>query len=261
MIKKITDGQELQLYLPLFSNSQDTLIQSAFQGCMGSVYGDLEQPATACVLTADFCFLAGEASVMMLEFVRSQLLDNYLIILPIDEAWHPLIREFFNESANAFTRYAFKKDGDVFDREQLQSYIQALPEGYTIKRINEDLYNYSFTQDWSEDLCSQFKDYKSFESQGVGFMVLFDELPVCGASSYTFYNEGIEIEIDTYEPYRRKGLAIACASTLILHCLEQNLYPSWDAANLHSVALAEKLGYHLNYEYTAYYVEKTESGQ
>jgi RimJ/RimL family protein N-acetyltransferase len=257
MIKKITDSRELKLFLPLFNNSQDTLIQSAFQGCMGSVYGDIEQPATACVLTADFCFLAGEACLTMLEFVRTHLLEHFLIVLPVDEAWHPLVGEFFEKQASAFSRYAFKKDGDVFDRDQLQSYIHALPDGYTLKRINEDLYNYSLTQDWSEDLCSQFEDYKNFESQGVGFMVLYDDLPVCGASSYTFYNEGIEIEIDTYEPYRRRGLALACASKLILHCLENNLYPSWDAANLHSVALAEKLGYHFNYEYTAYYVEKT----
>lgn len=33
------------------------------------------------------------------------------------------------------------------------------------------------------------------------------------------------------------------------------LYPSWDAANRESVALAEKLSYHFDREYTAYQVK------
>ena len=65
-----------------------------------------------------------------------------------------------------------------------------------------------------------------------------------GASSYTWYRGGIEIEIDTKAEYRRQGLALCCASALLLHCLERGLYPSWDAATPISVALAEKLGYH-----------------
>ena len=75
---------------------------------------------------------------------------------------------------------------------------------------------------------------------------------VCGASSYTVYNKGIEIEIDTKEGYRRKGLALVCASKIILECLSRELYPSWDAANRESVALAEKLGYHFDNEYVTY---------
>jgi len=42
---------------------------------------------------------------------------------------------------------------------------------------------------------------------------------------------------------------------LILECLSWGLYPSWDAHDMRSVALAEKLGYHLDKEYTAYLVK------
>lgn len=72
-----------------------------------------------------------------------------------------------------------------------------------------------------------------------------------GASSYSRYHEGIEIEIDTREEYRRKGFAYICGAKLILECLKRNLYPSWDAHNKASVALAEKLGYHYDHTYTA----------
>lgn len=66
------------------------------------------------------------------------------------------------------------------------------------------------------------------------------------------YRDGIEIEIDTREDYRRKGLALACGTKLILECIKRNLYPSWDAQNKGSVALAEKLDYNFDKEYIAY---------
>ncbi|MNI84792.1 GNAT acetyltransferase [compost metagenome] len=82
--------------------------------------------------------------------------------------------------------------------------------------------------------------------------VLHKGLQVAGASSYSVYNEGIEIEIDTKPEFRNRGLATACGAKLILECLERGLYPGWDAQDLRSVALAEKLGYHMDYPYTTY---------
>ena len=85
-------------------------------------------------------------------------------------------------------------------------------------------------------------------------MILKDGEPVSGASSYSGYRGGIEIEIDTRKDFRRKGLAFVCGAKLILECLDRGWYPSWDAHNLWSVALAEKLGYHFDHEYEAYEV-------
>ncbi|MGN0484416.1 MAG: GNAT family N-acetyltransferase [Lachnospiraceae bacterium] len=58
-----------------------------------------------------------------------------------------------------------------------------------------------------------------------------------------YYNEGIEIEVDTLPSERRKYLATIACSALILKCMEESLYPSWDAPDIYSVRLAEKLGY------------------
>ena len=71
---------------------------------------------------------------------------------------------------------------------------------------------------------------------------------------FTSYKSGIEIQVDTKEEYRRKGLAEVCCAKLILECLERGLYPSWDAQNKGFLALAEKLGYHYSHSYTAYEV-------
>lgn len=105
---------------------------------------------------------------------------------------------------------------------------------------------------WANDFVSQYKDFDTYQALGLGVVVLKDGELVAGASSYSRYNEGIEIEIDTREDHRRKGLAYACGAKLILECLKKDLYPSWDAQNKWSASLAEKLGYHFSHEYKAY---------
>lgn len=51
---------------------------------------------------------------------------------------------------------------------------------------------------------------------------------------------------------KKIDLATVCCSALILNCLEEGLYPSWDAHNMNSVHLAQKLGYEFSHEYVAY---------
>ena len=81
---------------------------------------------------------------------------------------------------------------------------------------------------------------------------MYEGAPVAGAGSYCVYDGGIEIEIDTREDHRRRGLASACGARLILECLDRGLYPSWDAHDLRSVSLAEKLGYRSAGPYKTY---------
>ena len=78
---------------------------------------------------------------------------------------------------------------------------------------------------------------------------------VSAASSYSRYREGIDIEIDTVKEERHKGLASAVCAALILSCLEEGLYPAWDAANMMSVRLAKKLGYEFSHEYICFGIE------
>ena len=105
----------------------------------------------------------------------------------------------------------------------------------------------------------QYKNTDDYRERGIGTAVLFDGTLAAGASSYTVYQGGIEIEIDTKEEHRRRGLARACAARLILECLDRGLYPAWDAHNKASPALALKLGYHFDKEYEAFEICKQDS--
>ena len=122
--------------------------------------------------------------------------------------------------------------------------------------IDEHIFGLCSSSAWSRDLVSQYENYEMYKRLGIGAVILKDGQPVSGASSYSTYIGGIEIEIDTKEDYRRKGLAYICGARLILECAKRGLYPSWDAHNMASVRLAEKLGYHFDREYTAFEVNK-----
>lgn len=174
-------------------------------------------------------------------------------MVPQNEAWAMLIEECFPD-ARRVTRYAIKKDTE-FNREALQRNIKELPTGYELARIDARLYDKCLANPFSVDFVSAFGSKDNFLKLGRGMVILKDGEIVAGASSYTRYNEGIEIEVDTMESERRKHLATIACSALILQCLEENLYPSWDAQNMNSVRLAQKLGYEFDHEYAAYEVD------
>lgn len=179
-----------------------------------------------------------------------------IIMVPRNRAWGELIEKCYKDKAKKSVRYAIKKEPDIFDREKLQAAVSSLPDGYTLKMIDETLYMQCLQDPWCWDWVGNFTDYAMYQRFGLGAAIFKDGELVSGASSYTGYGEGIEIQIDTREAYRRKGLAYICGAKLILECLDRGWYPSWDAQNLWSAALAEKLGYHFDREYTAYEVYK-----
>lgn len=177
--------------------------------------------------------------------------QTFMIMVPQNEPWKSLITQFHGEKAKIVSRYAIKKEPHIFDKEKLEKAVASLPKQYTFSMIDEQLYQMCKTESWSADLVSQFSNYEKYHELGIGVVICHENVIVSGASSYSRYQEGIEIEIDTKKEYRRKGLASMCGAKLILECLKRDLYPSWDAQNKSSVALAEKLGYHYSHTYTA----------
>lgn len=237
----------------LFTGWEETLIWSCLQNVMGKVYGDDPQtPESAAAVLGDFCFFAGKPDKELVSYKPDGSQQDFIIMIPQNEQWAAVIEECYLEKAKKVVRYAIKKEYDIFSADKLSKIVEALPREYSIQLMDERLFVWCKEQDWCKDWVSQYKDYEEYEENGLGVVILKDGYPVSGASSYSSYQGGIEIEIDTKEEYRRKGLAYICGAGLILECLKRKLYPSWDAQNKWSVALAEKLGYHYDHDYTAY---------
>lgn len=271
--------KEPKIAAPLFNSWQETLIWSCLQNIMGAVYADdMNNPHSAMALLGDFCFFAGRPDMDLVNIMSNRKdldkdiiaeadalegLDssigmdfddiNFLIMVTQDSEWDKLIKDCYGDRAKEVTRYAIKKDTE-FDKIKLQQAVNLLSAEYELRLIDKELYDMCLENEWSRDLVSQFDGYEMYEKLGLGVAALKDGILVSGASSYSRYNEGIEIEIDTHKDYRRKGLAYACGAKLILECLDRGLYPSWDAQNKWSVALAQKLGYCYDYSYPAYEV-------
>ncbi len=238
---------------PLFQGWQETMIWSCLQDVMGSIYTDcLKRPSSAIAMLGDFCFLAGKPDRELVLYGAEQ--KAFLIMVPGSRGWAELIEQCHGTGAKKVIRYAFRKEPDVFDLEYLQREADRLPEGYVIQMMDEALFRRCREIDWCRDWVAQYENYSEYQKYGLGVVITRNKEPVSGASSYSGYRGGIEVEIDTREDHRKKGLAFICGAKLILECRKRGWYPGWDAQNPWSAALAEKLGYHLDYEYEAYEV-------
>lgn len=236
----------------IFGKWEETLIWSCLQGVMGAIYTNEPENNAAVAILGDFSFFAGKPSERFVCFKPESCKQDFIIMVPQNDEWAELIEKCYGNKARKVSRYAIKKEKDVFDKEKLQQMLLQLPEGYDLKLLKEAEFKQCRENRWANDLVSQFKDYEIYKELGLGVVILKDGELAAGASSYSRYHEGIEIEIDTKEEHRRKGLASVCGAKLILECLARDLYPSWDAQNMWSVGLAEKLGYHYSHTYTAY---------
>ena len=251
--RMVYEVENTEIVKELFDGWEETLIWSCLQRVMGKIYTtDVRRPVSAMAVIGDFAFLAGRSSEELALYKPECYRKDFTIMVPRNDEWSQTIERIYGKKAKPVLRYAIKKEKGIFDRERLRQEVLGLPKGYTLCLIDEGIFQMCRAESWCEDLVSQFKDYAEYEKMGLGAAVLRDGEVVSGASSYTRYQEGIEIEIDTREDFRRKGLAYSCGAKLILECLKRNLYPSWDAQNKWSVSLAEKLGYHFSHEYKAY---------
>jgi len=255
---KITNRNKLNNIALLFEGWNDVAILSCLQGHTGHVWVDDEDdPTVAKIVFNDSCYVAGDANSPLAKEILRQIPAGSELQVN-SEAWHKVVKEEIPNTTYPLTRFKFKKDSTLFDKEKLQSYIQALPKEYTIASIDETMFS-CFPTEVFDYHCTQFASYSDFQKYGAGFVVLHQAEPVCVASSYIYSDNLIDIQIDTDRAHQRKGLATACSARLILECLDKGIFPCWDADCDESRYLAEKLGYQLEKEIVSYEIDMNRS--
>ena len=247
------DGGRL---IPLFEKMHDTMIWSYLGGHMGSaIVDDVEQPKMGQIVLGDFVFLAGDVTnEAAIELLENLPLEKFIITE--NRAWKDQIEKIYKEDVIKIVRYAFKKDLRFLRCNHLRNLIQSLSEEYDLKRMEGSLLRNTSLHELSKDFTGQFESLEDFEKRGRGYCILHKGKVVCGASSYSIYSGGLEIEVDTHPNYMRRGLATVATAALMLECLEEGLYPNYDAAHLASVGVAQKLGYQLERAYDTYMIRK-----
>ena len=260
MVRKATKNDIIYAE-KLFEGWEETMIWSCLQGVMGDIYvtaekseEQVEVPTSAVAILGAFAFFAGVPNRELILYKPESYSGDFVIMVPQNPEWGALIEDCYPECNKKVERYALKKESDAFDKEELQKIVDGLPEVYEMKALDEAVFDETKKTEWCCDWTAQYPDWATYQKLGLGVVILTDGQLISGASSYTTYENGIEIQVDTKNEYRRKSLAEVCSAKLILMCLERGLYPSWDAQNRGSLALAEKLGYHFSHIYTAYEV-------
>ncbi len=222
---------------------------------MGRVWVDRkDEPTISIVVGGDFSFILGCAEDNGDKAVLKVLVENCRgkIIVTDDILLISKLEKFYPDNFKRFSRYAIKREPNVFNKEHLGEFIKAVEPEFYVTRIDESIYYKLLEEDWTTDFCSNFSSIEEYLKHGIGYVIIQDGQIISGAGSYSYCRGSIEVTIETRKEYRRRGLALACASKVILECLERNIYLRWDAANLNSIALAEKLGYHFDKEYVVY---------
>ncbi|PGZ06617.1 GNAT family N-acetyltransferase [Bacillus cereus] len=239
----------------MFEDFNNVVLLSYLQGHMGKAWvNDLENPTVAQITVGIFTFYAGDSNANETEELLRNIPDRILVIVNSEE-WKKRLEAFHGRKIDKFLRYKFRRNSEVFNPSKLQMYISALPKEYELRKVDEHIANKETLHNVSEDFTSQFQSIEDYIKRGIGYSILYKGEVVCGASSYSIYDDGIEIEVATDLNHRRKGLAIIVSAALILDCLEKGKYPNWDAANTTSAKLAEKLGYVFDKAYDTYFVD------
>lgn len=138
MITKIKNTESVT---SLFAGWEETIIWSCLQGVMGAVYADRQEaPACAMAILGDFAFFAGKPDAALVSYKPERCSQDFIIMVPQNAGWAGLIEQCYGEKAKKVTRYAFKKEPDVFDREKLRSAAKELPPEYEMRPIGEALF-------------------------------------------------------------------------------------------------------------------------
>lgn len=251
-IKKL-EKENLIIVQKFFKEIKFHMAKTALQGYMGEVFvDDLENPDFAYVLLGRFCFIDGNPNNKLAKKVLANIDDYYKTIIT-NENWFETIEDVYQNRFEIDSRYSIKKD-TKFDKEKLKKFVSELSEEYQIRPIDDENYKIIKETDSFSTNINMTADYKKY---GIGFFVVNPNNEIVAViTSNGVYDDAVELNIKIEENDRHKGIGTALSAKMILECLERNIYPSWDAANLNSVGLAKKLGYEVDSEYRIYKINR-----
>jgi len=246
--------------IPICRGSNDVSVSSAAEGRMGRVWTeDMDSPSFCLVKNGPFAFLLGippkgENALSLYRTLRIECPGSFIV--PENEGWSGWIEENVPCRQRMLSRYEMGPGRNGFDPEKLNFFMQQVPDGFILKKIDRYVFRHMPDEDWCRYFVSNFENETQFFRHGTGYVITKNSRPVSGCSAFSFSEGKVEAEAGTKEEFRRMGLALSSSSAFVTACLLKNLEPVWDAANIKSVALAEKLGFETKREYTVIQIQE-----
>ena len=196
-----------------------------------------------CVLVEAYCLMMGEANWSKIDSVISELPD-YTKYFNIDKRSLEGFNKYFDMNYETYHRFLMKKTKE-FDFAKLRMMVAGLDSGLTIKKINPEVIRMMANDD-------SYASRISMIDGEIGFVCVRGSSVVGSIVTDIRYEDSVELNIRVNDGERGKGVAKALAATMIEACIDSDLFPIWDAANITSRGLALKLGYKIETEYDVY---------
>lgn len=256
-MKKVYElnGNERKIGEHLFKdNKYDTvLINSVLDGHTGRMLVDSDtNPKIARLDTGAFTMFGGDHD---LEVVMDLIQYSPIyIITPENQKWTNI---FMNVFMNRVVKLPFREyHSNTLNAEKLTEIIKKLPAGYELKRLDKELCEQLPLDISNEYFFENYISIDDFIKRGVGFCILFNEKIVSAATSMASSRYAIDIEIETEDNFRKKGLGTIVGAELVLYCIQNNIVPKWLAANKDSEKLAERLGFSKGVCYETFQIQE-----
>ena len=268
MIYELSGKQKVQARV-FFTEPHDSLVYTITEGIKGKAYGAGEPLQCVYLHFGYYSFLAGDATSEAARELVGAIVKltggEEVAVVSYGDEWEALLRERY-PNAEIRDRAMMQIPPQGLDCEKIGALLRAYEEGvhgdYVLQRIDRRLYDILRTEEWADGMVTNFDSYEEFAEHGFGYVMCDGEMPVSGCSVYSYYSTGVEIQVDTKEEYRGKGLAKTAAAAMMQECMKRNLRPSWDAANPTSQTIAGHMGFVLGTKYRAVVLpEKKECGK
>ena len=234
----------------------DLSIDCVLEDQMGRVY--VENPAAPRAFQlrlGPFNYFAGDPQAPgSCGMVAS--LEPYAMLFPSADGWAELAKDVHGARLVEIPRYSFSSR--QLRMEHLETMLRASEWCDKLVRVDSALatHLYRIPGHWFD--LSDYESGEDFVARGLGYCLFEAGMPAAGGYSSLVCSRGIEVSIYVEPPYRRRGVAAALACALLIECLRAGMEPHWDAANVESCRLAEKLGYTATGEYRAWYVRPSD---
>ncbi|CAN7590425.1 GNAT family N-acetyltransferase [Acidovorax sp. LjRoot66] len=214
--------------------------------------GDLR---TAFVYDNGFCVLAGDwpdtpFATACLDWLQGSAHRDFFILYPGHAGWEPVLDQRQVPNMQKLQRVGFSFDRSRFAAQRAE---QPLPPGLRLvpmdiallRQLAEGPYPFAAGM-WASDA--------QFERDGIGFCVLHEGRIASLCYSVFVNDRRHDVDICTFDGYRRRGLARAAATAFIDGCLRRGLEPGWDCfkGNRASYELAQALGFKPVHEFAVY---------
>ncbi len=245
----------MEALLPLFERSPHHHI--ARSACLGLVpcrafVDSMDSPTAAMLVLKRFGvgFVAGDArhAESFLSALQGWHPDYDIFDPPL--SWHPALNGWSRESYGMI-RYGTSFDWHGIDLLRLRA-IARPPEGCYIQRYDQPLLEQALSMVWSQDHIGAFLSIGDFLSAGFGFALVREGTLLSGCSCFCNHPDGYEIQVDTHPDAQQKGYAACVSAAFLLETFARGKIPYWDAGNMPSLKLAQKLGFQLTCGFVAW---------